>query len=197
MAGVPQTRRQTLAWSYSNTATFGAATFTNLIQVVLNSPYDPDLAVGGNSAQGFAKMMAFYSKCYCTASRIKLSGVNLSGTGVAAGDSVLAAGLTITTTSNSLATVEFAINVGLSEYKLIGSSPDHYMFSQGLDVGKFLNKPRVLDDPTLFCTSSANPGEIIVGHCWVKNLASAGTFYTSFIVEVEFDCIFTDPLPFA
>jgi hypothetical protein len=107
------------------------------------------------------------------------------------------AGVTITTNSTALGSVDSAINAGLVSYDLIGANPDHRNFSLGVDVAKFVDKPQILDDPQFFCTASSNPAQFIYAHVWAFDYSPVtyGTIVLS--LEVEFDCIFTDPIPFS
>ncbi len=66
-----------------------------------------------------------------------------------------------------------------------------------MDVAKFLNKPKVLDDPQLFSTNAASPSQIIVAHVGVQPVElSVGAIKLDYVLEAEFDCVFTDPIPF-
>jgi len=189
---VPQTQRQTLIWTYATELTYTTTYAENAF--LMNSPYDPDTAFGGTQPTGFAKMMAFYSKCFCIANRIRVTAVNTTnGTIVAP----IAFGVTVSTNSTSLGSVAGAISNGLTTYDLIGTFPDHRKFEQTIDVGKFLNKPKVLDDPQLFCTASANPSQIIVAHVWGQSMTPTTTSILALILESEYECIFTDPIPFS
>jgi len=189
---VPQTQKQTLIWVYSTELTYTTTYAENAF--IMNSPYDPDAAFGGTQPTGFAKMMQFYSKCFCVASRYKVTVVNTTnGTIVAP----IAYGITVSTNSTSLGSVAGAIANGLVTYDLIGTFPDHRRLDMSIDVAKFLNKPKVLDDPQLFCTSAANPSQVIVAHLWGQSMTPTTTSIVALILEAEFECIFTDPIPFS
>lgn len=195
VGGVSQSIRRTLVWTYSGTFAYSANTYYESAVVILNSPYDPDAALGGVSATGFAKLMAFYSKCFTLGSRIKFKLVNSSATDIIPTQTPIVYGITITTNTTSLASISGAVNVGLSDYDVVGNSPDHRTLSLGVDIAKFVDKPQILDDPQFFCTVAANPAQVIVAHCWAANInnVSGGSII---VVEVEFDCVFTDPIPF-
>ncbi len=195
IGGASQSIRRTLTWAASTNVVVAAATYSEIYVVKLNSPYDPDNALGGTSATGFAKYMAFYSKCFVLGARIKAKGVNDNGGG-AASTAPSASGINITTNTTSLGSVQTAIQTGLCDYGMVFENPDRYSYTLGIDVGKFVDKPDVLDDPQFFCTSGADPSQLVVGHVWVHNLDGARTLTTSVVVEVEFDCVFTDPIPF-
>jgi hypothetical protein len=191
----PQHTRRTLVWAYNFGATISTG-YSEPAVTILNSPYDPDAALGGVSAVGFAKLMAFYSKCFAIGARAR---VKYCLTGAAAGVDInitaCAVGYTITTNSTSLGGIVAAVQTGLTDYQMRLSSPDHGEVGNSVDVAKFVDKPRILDDPQFFCTNAANPTQLIVGHFWVQNFSVSNT-YMSAIIEVEMDCIFTDPIPF-
>lgn len=193
IGSTPQRARRTLTWSVTpGLYSVAALTYSEPAVTLLNSPYDPDAALGGVSAMGFAKMMTFYSKCFTLGARVTVRVVS-SDTSDAF---PIVCGLTITTNSNTLASVYGATTVGICAYDVVGNSPDHRRFTLGVDIGRFLDKPIVLDDPQLFCTSVANPGQVIVSHFWAYNgnlTTATNLFYT---LEVEYDVVFTDPIPF-
>lgn len=190
-ASVRQAHRETLNWAYvPSYKTLTGAAYTEFFQIVLNNPYDPDAAVGGTSAHGFAKYMQFYSKCFVLAARIKVSGTK---TAAATPGGLL--GMHITTDTTAASSAVTCINDGYCQYQVVNSYPDRFHLDLGCDVGKFLNKPDVLDDPELFCTSSSGPGQIVVAHIWGSNYSATSEF-VSFVIEVEMDCVFTDPISF-
>jgi len=190
-AAVRQSHRETINWCFVPAyKTLTGASFVEFMSFTLNGPYDPDVAVGGTSAHGFAKYMAFYSKCFVLAARIKVSGTKMEGSHPGA-----LFGLNInTTTAGGTAAVTY-MQDGYCDYKIVGNFPDSFSFNMGCDIGKFLDKPDVLDDSELFCTDASNPAQVIVAHVWGSNYSGTSVFCT-FAVEIEFDCVFTDPVPF-
>jgi len=189
VAGVTQNLRRTLTFSLFNSSNIVTSTYTEPFVVVMNNPLDPAHAISGAAATGFAKYMAFYSKCFCLGSRLKVKVANPT-----AGSSFII-GTTVTTNSASLTGVNLAIGAGLTEYAVIGDSPNRSQINSSLDVGRFLDKPIVLDDPQLFCTSTVDVSQIIVAHFWAWNYGAA-TAVLNYVIEVEFDVVFTDPIPF-
>jgi hypothetical protein len=158
----------------------------------MNNPYDPDFAVGGSSATGFAKLMAFYTKCFCVGARAKIKVQADNG-----GNNFMfihtAQLSTLSTTSTGITET---ITAGLVDWKVTSDSPDHAELNMAVDVGKFLHKPKVLDDPDLFCTSSAGPNEAVYLHLGFYPNFTAGSYLQCYAAEIEFDCWFTDPKPF-
>jgi hypothetical protein len=195
VGGIAQSIRRTLVWTVaaSSATTTG---FGELGQVILNSPYDPDASLGGASAAGFAKYMEFYSKCFCLGARIKFTVANCA-TGFG-GASISSAffGVTVSTGTGAYSSLVNATQAGLCQYKLLNLNPDTCVLDVGVDVAKFVDKPDLLDDPQFFCTSSANPAQLIVAHYWHSQNAVAGSQSVVYFLEVEMDCVFTDPISF-
>lgn len=192
-AGVAQHLKRTLVWNYTSVINVPAA-YAEPLVLMLNSPYDVDVALGGLSANGFAKYMALYSKCFTIGARVKIKIVNFSTQTLSDSHIPVLVGLTTTTFSSSLASVNAAINAGNVDYSLIGSSPDHCSLKLSLDVGKFMDVPIVINDNNLFCTSTANPNQFICAHLWTSS--QGATTVCSYIAEVTMNVIFTDPIPF-
>jgi len=164
--------------------------------LLLNSAYNLD---GAASCIGYAKYMAFYSKCFALGGRITVNITNLSGATVGAAGVALApvsVGLVVTTNTTSLGNVLAALENGFCRYTQLGTSPDSVRMTEGADVSRFLHKPRVLDDPQLYSTSSAIPGQVVVAHIYAQALSGAThtTVYVEAVVDV--DCVFTDPVVF-
>jgi len=170
--------------------------FNEAAFVILNSPFDPDAALGGASAQGFAKYMGLYSKCFALEANIKVR-YCLTGP-LAAGSNAAAAivGVTITTNSATLSGVVNAAQQGLCDFHLRNQSPDSGTLALKCNFSKFADKPDILDDPQWFCTSSSGPTQIIVAHLWAQDFGVSTNTTLVYTLEVEMDLIFTDPVPF-
>jgi hypothetical protein len=185
LLGLAQSQRRTLVFAYANTLTTAAGAYIEATTITLNNLFSPN---GGGSAVGFAKYMAFYSKAWVLGARLR--------TDAAIGPASTApfrAALTITTNNTSLGSVPAAIENGMCDWILGAVNPDRHAFRQAVDIAKFLTKPRILDDPQLFCTASAGPTQLVVAHLGLEAGGSAGLFY---LTEIEFDVVFTDPIPF-
>ncbi len=196
VAGVTPTIRRTLVWGYLNYVNVAFSALAETLVCKVNSPYDPDNAVGGASATGFAKYMAFYSKCFVLGARVKNKFILCANGGDLPPVAPAHVGVTITTTTGAVASMAAEVEAGLTDYVPVGTSPNVGEVSLGVDVGKFLNKPDILDDPQLFCTSGADPTQLIVAHFWCQNNSAATGLTLKSFYEVEMDCIFTDPITF-
>jgi hypothetical protein len=192
--GIPQSRRITLAWANSGSISQTEGIYAESASV-LNNPYDPDPTLGGESAQGFAKNMAFYSKCFVIGAKWRCDFANLLTTsGLAPATAPNFVGCTVTTNSSSLSGYTNAVTNGLAQFRLLAQNPDTCMMQGSVDIGRYLNKPDVLDDEDLLCTSTSGPNQVVCLHTWAANTSANGTLLYG--VLIEFDCIFTDPIPF-
>jgi hypothetical protein len=183
-----------LVYNGHTNGTVAANTFAELDQFNLNSPYLPCSPIGGGAAAtGFSKYMAVYSKCFVLGARFKANyqSAPTSGTFYPAHW-----GITINTTTTAPSSLDAVISNGLTMHNWIFQNPDHESFTNSVDIGKFLDKPKVLDDPQLFCTVSAAPTQLIVAHLWASDFSAVGSISWFFTLEIEFDCVFTDPIPF-
>jgi hypothetical protein len=195
LGGVQQSIRRTLVWvAGANQAV--TSTFNDFQQVILNSPYDPDAALGGSSAAGFAKYMNFYTKCFCLGARIKFKFASASTGGGGTPTSAFLVGMTITTLTSPFSSSTNAIQNGLCDYIQLNQHPDSGMLCLGVDVAKYVDKPNLLDDPQFFCSATTNPSQQIVAHIWVVDTMAAGGTTLPYIIECEMDCVFTDPYGF-
>jgi len=192
--GVNQSLRRTLSWVSRNSFIVNT-NYQEAAVTIVNSPYDPDAALGGVSAAGFAKYMALYSKCFCIAAnyKVKFALAATSGSGVPTQTYV---GATITTNTTGLGSTVAAIQAGMTDYKVLNQNPDSGTLNVGVDVAKFVDKPDILDDNQFFCTSGANPAQVIVAHLWTDTSAVTPATNIFWVIECEMDCIFTDPIPF-
>jgi hypothetical protein len=186
LLGLAQSQRRTLSYVVDVSVTSTAGAYNEATTVTLNNPFSPN---GGGSVVGYAKYMAFYSKAFVLGTRAKYSACAFSAS------AAIFTGITITTNNTSLGSAQAAIENGMCDYHVSGTNPDRLVFNQTVDVARFLNKPRILDDPQLFSTSAAGPTQLIVLHMWAA-APGATTFTISGLLELEMEMVFTDPIPF-
>jgi hypothetical protein len=204
VSGIKQHCRQKLTYTFSASQSMSiAGTYYEPVVLYLNSPYYPAPAIGTASSNGFVKWMQFYSKCYATSARVRIVASNASpsflGTTSSQPTTILV-GTVVTTNATSLSSSSYAINQGLSQYRVIQYSPDTWTFDQSINISKFVDKPDILDDPQYFCTSSAGPTQIVCLHLFSQVLASSVSALSGSLVytaEITYDCTFLDPLPFS
>jgi len=197
LSAVPQEFKTTLTWAGIETPqSVAAGAFADAFIIRLNSPYDPNDAFGGASATGYAKLIAMYGKCFVRGIRMNARFLSVSATTGGAAIASVVFGVTINTNNTALTTVPAAVGNGLTTYDLIGQSPDNAHFQRTLDIGRFLDVPDILSNTSLFSTSAANPSNIVYAHCWVQNMVGSTSAYYNIVVDVEFECTFTDPIPF-
>jgi hypothetical protein len=188
LLGVSQSLVRDLSDNYNTQTTTTAGSYNEPFVVVLNSAY---AGIVGASATGYSKYMQFYSKCFVVGARVRLW-----FTVIGAASAPVMVGSVITTNSSTLGSLGLAVDNGLCRYKPLFSNPDTCSVEQTLDVSRFLHKPRVLDDPQLFSTSSAGPTQTIVCHPFVNNDNVGASQVVSIFCEVVYKCVFTDPVPF-
>lgn len=197
MPGVAQSLQTTLSFSTStDSGALAANTYTEPQVFILNGAFKPDNAGTGDSMTGYTKYMAFYSKCFVRAGRIhvKFRATGASGQGIPLQPLIF--GVSISTLVNSLGAIDKAIEGGLCDYRLINVNPDGGEVSVGVDVARFANVPEILNNPDWYGDSGLNPAQKIFAHIWCQSLAALATQHVFFTVEIEMDCIFTDPIPF-
>lgn len=107
----------------------------------------------------------------------------------------MAVGLSIKTDDTLYTNSATAIAAGYTQWSVTMASPDSRSFEETVDVGRYLHKRNVLDDPQLFCTSGASVGQLVAAHVWCQALDS-GTQSLTYVVEIEADAVFTDPIAF-
>jgi len=140
-------------------------------------------------------MMQFYSKCYTLGARIRVKYTNITTSSTATANVPVVVGLTVSTGTPTLSALQDAIGVGLTEYKIVQANPQCANFEMAIDVGRFMDVPDVLNRSDLYCTAAGNTPQIVVGHLWVQSLLAAASV-GAFVVDLEMDCVFTDPNPF-
>jgi len=196
ISAMPQSQRATMHWAAPLVIGFSPSSYTELGVYVINSCYDPDAGGGATQPAGYAKLMAFYTKCFVVASRFTLKGV-LTTSAFGSGDPASAIiGITCTTNTTSLGSIPAAIEPGLTDYRVISTSPDGYEMSLGIDIARFVDKPQILDDPQFFSTVAANPAQLVCVHVFAQNYSATLTNGVVAVTEIEFDVVFTDPQPF-
>jgi len=190
LLGLASTQRRTLAFALTAVNVTGAAGAYSETIVGLNNAFS---VYGGASAIGYAKYMAFYSKCFVVGSQVRFRGT----VGGVTATIPAQVGLTVSTNNTSFVSAATAVDNGMVDYMVVGLNPDRVEIRQSVDVKRFLNKPNILDDPQLYSTAAAGPAQVIDAHLWIATTAgAAGVATLAGIVEIELDCVFTDPIPF-
>lgn len=191
--GITQSLRRTLVGSVPTYFNVAASSFNEITAICLNSAYR---FYGTTNAFGYDKYMQFYSKCFVHGARIKWKASTASMVSGANYHAPLTWGITITTFSTALTNVAEALQNGLTSYEMTCLSPNTVTLTEGVDVGKFINVPNILNDPQLFSTFNSQPAQFIYAHCWVDSRVPTVTPLVIGTLEIEFDCTFTDPIPF-
>ncbi len=186
LLGLVQSQRRTLAFTFSKSLPSVAGAYTENT-FTLNSPYHCD---GTNDATGFQKYMAFYSKCYVLGARIIIKGILTPGATLGT-----KLNLTISTNGTAFSSSDAAISNGMCKWLIVYKNPDRAVFTESVDVAKFLHRPSVLSASDLYATSSAAPAQVVVAHMGIGGLAAENSTFT-YELQVLFDCVFVDPIPF-
>jgi len=189
LLGLAQSQRRTLCLVSAASFATGAGTTYQEAQFILNGVFN---VVSGQQPVGFAKYMAFYSKAFVLGAHAHVRGAGRAITTQA----VYSIGCNVSTNSTPFASTQAAIENGMVDYRVCLTNPDRFDLSNAVDVAKFLNKPRILDDPQLFSTSAANPTQLVVLHVFGQNIGTPSSVDVEYLVEMEFDVVFTDPIPF-
>jgi len=198
LLGTPQTIRREMGLAITAGLPNVAAGARSEYAVFANAAYQP---FSTQTPAGYGKLMAFYSRAFVVGARIKLHCQNLIYPGTATAPTQIQNSalrtVAITTSSTALSTGTIAIDQGLSKWKLMGVSPDTWQTTIGVDVSRYLNKPRVLDDNSLSSLVTTNPTNGIFFHVGVDNLnSSAQTVSVVDTFELVQDVIFCDPITF-
>lgn len=160
----------------------------------LNSAYQPD---SSNSPYGYAKYMAFYTKCYVMGVRYKDTFVVDTDNSAAITDQPNrfkgVVGFSIATTNPTIVPGN-AVAQMLTDYRMVGTTSQTGSVSLGLEVAKFLDKPSLLSDPDLYSTSGAPPIDLIYGMFWIS--AERNDLQVTRMTQIDFDVMFVDPVPF-
>jgi len=186
LLGITQTLRRQLAFVQYATISLAAQNTYNESYLYLNSAYHVDTAL---NSVGFAKYMAFYTKCFVVSARYRVSYQWIPST-----PGGVVVGVNVTTNTASLGTAVQAIETGLSRHRPLGLSPDNCSITGAVNHARFLGKPNYLDDPQLFCTIAAAPGQVVVLHVWGQTGNATGVLEVT--IEIVQDVVFTDPIPF-
>lgn len=193
LLGTVQRLRRTLRYvGYGTTQCPEGATVQQNYR--LNSAYQPD---SSTNPYGFAKYMAFYTKCYVMGVRFKESFVvDTDNTSVITDQPNRfkgVVGLSIATTNPTIVTSN-AVAQMLTDYRMVGTTSQTGSISLGLEVAKFLDKPSLLSDPDLYSTVAAPPIDIIYAMLWIT--AERNDLQVTRMTVIDFDVMFVDPVPF-
>jgi len=187
VAGIAPEMKVTLAFEFTGNSTISATTFSSIATVLLNTAFQP---ASTSTPTGSAKWFTFYNQAFVMASRMNLQMVNTTAT------NPVVLGVTFSTSSSAPANMGAAVTQGLCKHQLVYVNPDRFAASVAIDVSKFLDKPIILDDPTLASFAGSNPSSLVYAHIWVGNIGNTNAS-VSYILDMEMDTIYVDPLPFS
>jgi len=171
-----------------------ATAYSEPLLINANGAYDPEAGIVANQPAGFAKLMAIYTKCYVKAAKIEWRVTNLPQAASNPSVTPLACGIFTTTNTATAASFALAVQSGNVTYGHVTQAPDTKVFTQTVDIGKFVSVDDIMDSTEWNCTVASNPNQIVVFHMFVYNMSGVGA-NVSYSYTVDYDCVFTDPLP--
>jgi hypothetical protein len=191
IAGAPQTFNQTLRFNWVSYFTNTYSTYQEPFIAYMNSAYQPLTGTTTNYAAGYGKYIGMYSKCVVKAAKIKFTVANQAGA-----ENVLFAGVTITTNTTSLGSMNLAITDGLCSWGTIIGSPDSKSFVLSIDCKKYFGVDDLMDGSQFYSTNAGQPAQYIIAHPWFYNQNGiTSNIQVQYNVTIDFECCFYDPYP--
>jgi len=156
-----------------------------------NSLYDPDFTGAGGQPYGHDQWATIYASYIVLRSRIRVTakpsvqptlaaqwGIYISKDQAAAG--------------SDLPSV-LEKNTSTSSYNTFASNPPQ-IARASVDVAKMYSVKDLLDDTTFQAGVAANPSAIPFFHVWACGINGSNPDSCDFLAEMEFDCIYLNPL---
>lgn len=162
-----------------------------------NCAYDPYYTGLGHQPYGFDQWTAVYKSFCVVASRIKVS----ANTTTAANDACIA-GIYINKNSTAYSSDPYAVlelNT-CSDSILVGNfatGKDRPIVKAACNVTSFFgkaNKNDLMDDEDACGSSSASPTDVAYYHLWVAGVAGSDPAVAAYLIQIEYDIVFFDPI---
>jgi len=152
-----------------------------------NALYDPEIAVGGHSANGFDEYKLLYERMTVIASRIKVS---LSPQANAEANPALTWGVMLVNGSPNISNDcrEYIENGEGKWLKLTAGQVDSQTIICKADISKHVGDD-VLQRAEFDNTPTANPQNVVYWHIWVQTDAQTDTGAIYFTVEIDYDVL--------
>ncbi len=158
----------------------------------LNNVYDPNVTGTGHQPLGFDQWATFYANYVVTKATVKITPfVNTASTAAVWG--------MLATEKSTLSGTTFSamIEQGISSYQLIINlgtvSPIKRSPPLTVNMRSFFNVDNVRDNPNIGALTTASPSEQCYLHIWHQDLGLAAAITVSYIVEIDYDVIFSQP----
>jgi len=165
-----------------------------------NGLYDPNISGTGHQPMGFDQMMTFYNHYCVLKATIKVQ----YSSEITTPQYEIHAGLGVTRASSpstnwSLVCEEGNLIEGLIGGVSAGGGMPSPPFVNSVDIGKFQSVTYPLDDDTLKGTASANPSSLVYFVIYTSAPFAPGssTDHVYANVTLEFDAVFSEPIPLA
>jgi len=196
--GFPAKSKQvTLKYCDTHNVNGGAAGLAAEVVYRANDAFDPYFTGAGHQPYGFDQWTLVYKSFCVVASRIKVS----ANTTTSANDACVA-GVYISKTSTAYSSDPFAcleLNT-CSDSMLVGNfstGKDRPMIKAACNVVPFFGKDSkadLLDDEDACGSSTASPTDVAYYHLWVAGVNNSDPAAANYLVQLEYDVIFFDPI---
>lgn len=162
-----------------------------------NDCFDPNYSGVGHQPYGFDQWTAVYKSFCVVASRLKVS----ANTTTAANDACLA-GVYISKSVTAFSADPYAcleLNTS-SDSMLVGNfstGKDRPTLKAACDIVTFTgktNKKDLLDDEDACGSNTASPTDVVYYHIWVAGVNGSDPASANYLIQVEYDVIFFDPI---
>lgn len=154
-----------------------------------NGLYDPDITGTGHQPAGFDQLMLFYNHYTVTHAKITVTFANQDTTN---GQTVA---IFIADTDTTYSDIRQPIENGnctFSELNLKNNSPDQKTLTANVDIRKFMARKSVMDDPTLYGTSSGNPTDQVYFILTAAPQAVTDSSNIGCQTTIEYNVVFTE-----
>lgn len=185
--GIPDRFRTRLSWTESIVLTGFGSSITQNYAVAMNSPYDPQAALGGNQPAYWDQLIALYKSCIVTGAKMTVH-FALPKTDTA-GDGPYIVGIH-TNQASSLPTTDAptlmsAENTG---YEIVQQGGD--VKSVTATFSPWNNLGRAADDTQLFCSASGNPSVVWYGNVFASPQGTSTAGSVNAVITIEYLCEF-------
>ncbi len=187
--GLPTQLRTTLRYQTVDQGINPGVGTVGLYQFRANDCYDPNWTGAGHQPVGFDQFMSFYSRGHVIGSKIVVQINNNS-----AADAIV--GIAIRDQTTGIASKAELMENGACTQKLLSQttgSRSSATLQMGLDVGKWMGHPNVLNEDSLYFTAASAPGDVVYYSVYAfANDASTDLSVLGFTATIEYDVVFSE-----
>lgn len=195
LPGMPEKKYVTLRYcdTYSITGAIGAGSYHKFR---LNSLTDPDYTGVGHQPLGHDEYAEWYERYTVRRARIKVTYVGQVGTAITPG--MMMIGVNDDSAGSTTSPASALERGDFSEFMNVGTIPGQAMqksIVQEVDIAKLQGVKDILDDDDLGAAFGSNPTKTIFAHVGLFSINGNTPGTVPFIVEIEMDCVLTEPKP--